>query len=234
MFENYIHSVLLKPKKRKFRYIIGFRIICFLLVYNIFYEISCQIFEFSSLYKICNNSDLNNETILFNQWSFAFSFCQIYFDLWALEQFTNWILADNGTSSHDQHTLDRSNRTYTSTGKQKLQGTRNNKIKSRKNTIDSNPWSDMIRSISNDPCSNESNVTANSLTHMQPQTLQQAQATKPIPYYQKVPFLMNRNSNFNQFNEENNLSNNQDNDNNDDDEDDDDDVNDQMQDDQEP
>lgn len=58
-----------------------------MLIYDIFYQIWFQLFAFGDLIDK-NNAD---SKLVSNQIAFVFSFGQIYFNLWALEQFVPWI-----------------------------------------------------------------------------------------------------------------------------------------------
>ena len=66
-------------KPHKCKYVFGFRLICFLAIYNIFFEISFQIFRYGALYKLVSNDD-NENRISIDNWGFASSFCSIYFN----------------------------------------------------------------------------------------------------------------------------------------------------------
>ena len=83
-------------KQKKFKYIVGFRLICFFATYHIIYEIIFEIVAYTdSLYNYGNN-----ESKLIRV-SFAMCFCLIYYELWVIEQFSKWIFYSSNGLEND-------------------------------------------------------------------------------------------------------------------------------------
>ena len=73
---------------------------CLVLIYNTMFEILFQTVQFADLYQLTKTNDTSTDKAL-TEWPFIFSFSSIYFNLWALEQLSGWLLISYASLNDD-------------------------------------------------------------------------------------------------------------------------------------